>query len=77
MLSFYGVAGLTLALYNWLTIVWDVGSGYNEFNKEASSFSPRVAPAPNAARAQRLWPPAQCGRALLTCTIAGDALGLE
>lgn len=36
MLCFYGVAGLTLALYNWLTIVWDVGSGYNEFNKKAS-----------------------------------------
>ena len=35
VMSFYGVAGLTLALYLWLTIAWDVGSGYNEFNKEA------------------------------------------
>ena len=33
VMSFYGVAGLTLALYLWLTIAWDVGSGYNEFNK--------------------------------------------
>jgi DNA mismatch repair protein MutH len=33
-MSFYGVAGLTLALYLWLTIAWDVGAGYNEFNKQ-------------------------------------------
>jgi len=33
VMSFYGVAGLTLSLYLWLTIAWDVGSGYNEFNK--------------------------------------------
>ena len=34
-MSFYGVAGLTLALYLWLTIAWDIGAGYNEFNKQA------------------------------------------
>ncbi|MBR8829097.1 MAG: photosystem I assembly protein Ycf4 [Gomphosphaeria aponina SAG 52.96 = DSM 107014] len=33
-LSFYGVAGTLLALYIWLTIFWNVGGGYNEFNKE-------------------------------------------
>lgn len=33
-MSFYGVAGLLLALYLWLIILWDVGGGYNEFNKE-------------------------------------------
>ena len=33
-LGFYGVAGLLLAIYLWLLIVWNVGSGYNEFNKE-------------------------------------------
>ena len=32
-LSFYGVAGSLLAIYLWLTILWDVGGGYNEFNK--------------------------------------------
>lgn len=32
-LSFYGVLGSLLALYLWLTIRWDVGSGYNEFDK--------------------------------------------
>lgn len=36
VLSFYGTAGLLLALYLWLTIYWDVGSGYNEFNKSES-----------------------------------------
>lgn len=33
-LSFYGVAGLSLAIYLWLLIVWNVGGGYNEFNKK-------------------------------------------
>lgn len=32
-LTFYGVAGSLLSLYLWLTILWDVGGGYNEFNK--------------------------------------------
>lgn len=33
-MGFYGVAGTLLALYIWLTIVLDVGGGYNEFNRE-------------------------------------------
>jgi hypothetical protein len=33
-LSFYGVAGSLVGLYLWLTIFWNVGGGYNEFNKE-------------------------------------------
>lgn len=33
-MSFYGVAAVLLALYLWLVILWDVGGGYNEFNKE-------------------------------------------
>ncbi len=33
-MGFYGVAGLLLAAYLWLTIAWDLGGGYNEFNKE-------------------------------------------
>jgi len=33
-LLFYGVMGSLLALYLWLTILWNVGGGYNEFNKE-------------------------------------------
>jgi hypothetical protein len=34
VMSFYGVAGSLLATYLWLTINWDVGAGYNEFNKD-------------------------------------------
>lgn len=33
-MGFYGAVGLLLALYLWLVILWDVGGGYNEFNKE-------------------------------------------
>ena len=35
-LTFYGVAGSLLAIYLWLLLVWDVGGGYNEFNRETS-----------------------------------------
>ena len=33
-LTFYGVAGSLLATYLWLLLFWNVGGGYNEFNKE-------------------------------------------
>lgn len=33
-MGFYGVAGLLLGLYLWLTVFCDVGGGYNEFNKQ-------------------------------------------
>ncbi len=33
-MSFYGVAGLLLGTYLWLVIVWNVGAGFNEFNRE-------------------------------------------
>jgi Ycf4 len=33
-LTLYGVAGTLLSLYLWFVILWDVGGGYNEFNKE-------------------------------------------
>jgi hypothetical protein len=33
-MGFYGVAGVLLGLYLWLVILWDVGGGYNEFNKQ-------------------------------------------
>ncbi|MCU0567697.1 MAG: photosystem I assembly protein Ycf4 [Oculatellaceae cyanobacterium Prado106] len=33
-MGFYGVAGSLLGLYLWLVISWDVGGGYNEFNRE-------------------------------------------
>jgi hypothetical protein len=34
VMGLYGVAGLLLALYLWLVILWDLGGGYNEFDKE-------------------------------------------
>jgi Ycf4 len=33
VMGLYGVAGILLASYLWLTILWDLGGGYNEFNK--------------------------------------------
>lgn len=35
-LTFYGVAGSLVSLYLWLVILWDVGGGYNEFNKKTN-----------------------------------------
>jgi hypothetical protein len=33
-LLFYGVAGSLVSLYLWFTILLNIGSGYNEFNKQ-------------------------------------------
>ena len=38
-LTFYGVAGSLLATYLWLLLVWDVGGGYNEFNKDTGKIT--------------------------------------
>lgn len=35
-LTFYGVAGSLVSLYLWLVILWDVGGGYNEFDKNTN-----------------------------------------
>lgn len=34
VMGLYGSAGLLLALYLWLTVLWDIGGGYNDFNRE-------------------------------------------
>ena len=34
VMGLYGTAGLLLASYLWLVILWDLGGGYNEFNQE-------------------------------------------
>ncbi len=36
-LSFYGIAGTSVSLYLFLTIIWDLGGGYNEFNKKTNT----------------------------------------
>jgi hypothetical protein len=33
VMTFYGVVAISLSIYITLTILWDVGGGYNEFNK--------------------------------------------
>ena len=38
-MGFYGVAAILLATYLWLVIKWDVGGGYNEFNKKTGEAS--------------------------------------
>ncbi len=37
VMGLYGGAGLLLASYLWLMILWDVGGGYNDFNQETGS----------------------------------------
>ena len=32
-MCFYGIGGFFLSLYLWFAILWDVGSGYNEFDR--------------------------------------------
>nr|YP_009548416.1 photosystem I assembly protein Ycf4 [Pityrogramma trifoliata]AYW15237.1 photosystem I assembly protein Ycf4 [Pityrogramma trifoliata] len=34
VMCFYGIAGLSLGLYLWCTVFWDVGGGYNYFDKQ-------------------------------------------
>ena len=34
LMSFYGSLGLLLSLYWWFLIFWNVGGGFNEFNKK-------------------------------------------
>jgi hypothetical protein len=38
-MGFYGAAGILLALYLWLSIAWDLGGGYNEFNKQTGEIT--------------------------------------
>ncbi|MBD2664351.1 photosystem I assembly protein Ycf4 [Richelia sinica FACHB-800] len=39
VMGLYGTAGVLLALYLWLVILWDVGGGYNEFNQETGKLT--------------------------------------
>nr|CDI28000.1 hypothetical chloroplast RF4 [Acetabularia acetabulum] len=32
-MSFYGLLGFIFSNYLWLTIIWSIGGGFNEFNK--------------------------------------------
>ena len=35
ILLFYGTIGLILGIFLWLTIWWDIGFGYNEYNQDS------------------------------------------
>lgn len=37
VMGLYGSAGLLLAIYLWLVVLWDLGGGYNEFNRETGT----------------------------------------
>lgn len=39
VMGLYGAAGLLLTLYLWLVILWDVGGGYNEFDRETGKIT--------------------------------------
>ena len=32
-MMFYGTLSLSISIYTLLTVIWDIGSGYNEYNK--------------------------------------------
>ena len=34
VMSFYGILAISLSIYIWLIILWDLGQGFNEFNLE-------------------------------------------
>jgi len=38
VMGFYGCAGILLAAYLWLVILWDLGGGYNDFNQQTGKF---------------------------------------
>ena len=43
VMCFYGTAALLLSLYLWLICVWNVGGGYNQFDKDDGDFQAKIA----------------------------------
>lgn len=39
VMTFYGILGCIFSIYLWLTILWNVGGGYNEFNQKTRKIS--------------------------------------
>nr|YP_009531752.1 hypothetical chloroplast RF4 [Leiosporoceros dussii]AXZ70952.1 hypothetical chloroplast RF4 [Leiosporoceros dussii] len=37
VMCFYGIAGFFFSFYLWCTILWNIGSGYNQFDKQKGS----------------------------------------
>lgn len=38
-MTFYGTIAILISLFLWLTILWDIGGGYNEFNNEQGTIT--------------------------------------
>ena len=38
VMCFYGILAIFLSIYLWLTILWQIGGGFNEFNKKNGTF---------------------------------------
>lgn len=34
IMTFYGTTAILISIFLWFTIIWNIGGGYNEFNKE-------------------------------------------
>lgn len=39
IMVFYGTTAILISIFLWLTIIWNVGGGYNEFNNKAGSIT--------------------------------------
>ncbi|MBE9033096.1 photosystem I assembly protein Ycf4 [filamentous cyanobacterium LEGE 11480] len=39
VMGLYGSVGILLAIYLWLSVLWNLGGGYNEFNKKTSKLT--------------------------------------
>ena len=39
VMTFYGTLAVCLSLFLWLTILWDVGAGYNEYNNKIGTIT--------------------------------------
>lgn len=39
IMTFYGTLGTCLGLFLWLTILWNIGAGYNEFNNKIGTIT--------------------------------------
>ena len=39
VMTFYGTVAILLSIFLWLTIIWNVGGGYNEFNNDSNTIT--------------------------------------
>lgn len=39
IMTFYGTIGIIISIFLWLTIIWNIGGGYNEFNNDQGTIT--------------------------------------